>query len=460
MNITKTFCDFDFSKVSLANPVRMQGGSYYSKILLNDAQIFFVQTPKCKTKNGIIETGKRIYTDILLQQEQSDIIQFILDIETHIKKILQEKNNEWFENSMDDDDIEYFFNTNLKTYKQQSYLFRTFITNSRSLTHLHNIQIYDDTDEEKSFNDVKDKSIISIVHFKGVKFTSSSFHIDVELKQVMIINDEPIFSKRLIKPNVSLNEPYTPNTSETSEVTNDNMRSLEVNTTISSDNLEQNEIKLSDEHTSAFLINDVSNNMSNIDIELSLNKNSNVYKPVDNIDYIKDNNYVNHKNNEVENNANQNEHAEIENNDNQAENNANQNEHAEIENNDDEIENNDNEHENENTENITSYSRLDLEEHTNLSTIDSKHPQINDELREYTIDVSDSDSIKLKTPNEVYYEIYKKAKQKAKDSKKQAIIAYLEAKHIKNTYMLEDFDDSSSDEDFDNFSEMSYEDLE
>ena len=77
---------------------------------------------------------------------------------------------------------------------------------------------------------------------------------------------------------------------------------------------------------------------------------------------------------------------------------------------------------------------------------------------------SDLETIRLKKPNQVYYEIYKAARKKAKDAKKQAIMAFLEAKNIKKTYMLEDLDDSedsdNSDMDIDNLSEISENDLE
>ena len=59
----------------------------------------------------------------------------------------------------------------------------------------------------------------------------------------------------------------------------------------------------------------------------------------------------------------------------------------------------------------------------------------------------------LKKPNEVYYEIYKIAKDKAKQHKKAAITHYLEAKKIKNTYLLDDLDnsdESTDDDDNDN----------
>ena len=64
------------------------------------------------------------------------------------------------------------------------------------------------------------------------------------------------------------------------------------------------------------------------------------------------------------------------------------------------------------------------------------------------------DSITLKKPNQVYYEIYKKAREKAKEAKKEAILAFLEAKNIKKTYMLDDIDESDSDNEDFNISEI------
>ena len=60
-----------------------------------------------------------------------------------------------------------------------------------------------------------------------------------------------------------------------------------------------------------------------------------------------------------------------------------------------------------------------------------------------------SDSISLKNPNEVYYEIYNIAREKAKQCRMKAIEAYLEAKQIKTKYMLHDLDDSESSDDDD-----------
>jgi hypothetical protein len=54
----------------------------------------------------------------------------------------------------------------------------------------------------------------------------------------------------------------------------------------------------------------------------------------------------------------------------------------------------------------------------------------------------------LKSHETIYLEIYRKAKQKAKEIRKNALEAFLEAKNIKVKYNLTNIvSDSSSDED-------------
>lgn len=65
--------------------------------------------------------------------------------------------------------------------------------------------------------------------------------------------------------------------------------------------------------------------------------------------------------------------------------------------------------------------------------------------------IPDDDSIIIKNRNEVYYKLYKEAREKAKQAKKDTLVAFLEAKRIKKEYMLDDDSDDSFDETFRNF---------
>ena len=62
--------------------------------------------------------------------------------------------------------------------------------------------------------------------------------------------------------------------------------------------------------------------------------------------------------------------------------------------------------------------------------------------------IINSEPIELKTHDTIYLEIYNKAKQKAKEIRRNAIQAFLEAKNLKIKYNLNAIDDSSSDEEY------------
>ena len=72
-----------------------------------------------------------------------------------------------------------------------------------------------------------------------------------------------------------------------------------------------------------------------------------------------------------------------------------------------------------------------------------------DELEEVNLTFDEDDAITLKNPNEIYLDIYRQAREKAKKAKQEAIKAYLEAKRIKELYMLEIVDSSEDESDSD-----------
>ena len=84
---------------------------------------------------------------------------------------------------------------------------------------------------------------------------------------------------------------------------------------------------------------------------------------------------------------------------------------------------------------------------------DEEDEDDSNELQEIKLSIKDiNDEISLKKPDEIYYEIYKVAREKAKHMKKVALEAHLEARNIKTKYMLDDLnysDDDLSESDFD-----------
>jgi hypothetical protein len=99
---------------------------------------------------------------------------------------------------------------------------------------------------------------------------------------------------------------------------------------------------------------------------------------------------------------------------------------------------------NTNNNSKTTSSSLEI----NFEELENIHQENPNELSEFNIDIdleNNLESMTLKKPNQVYFELYKEARNKAKLAKRNAILAYLEAKNIKKTYMIENINDSDSD---------------
>ena len=367
-NIIEPTMDYDFTKIYFGPPSTLAGGAYFAKIMHGVNKPLLIQTPKSLTKQGFIKNGKKVYTDLMFDNNDTVFINWIENLETKCQELVYLKRDSWFQSKLEKDDIETAFTSPFKIFKSgKYYLLRV---NVKS-----NITIYDEMDKIiQSDTITNDKPILSILDIQGLKFTSRNFQIEIELKQCMVVNPDPFLDECFIKKPNKKQQIKEENIKE--ELPND------------LDNI----IKQSLEDLK---VKDTINNVEPepIDLEVVFDK------PLE-----KQTNKNNNKNN-----------IELE--------------EANI---------------------VLDVEDLDVEE---LITED---PSI---LKE--VDLSSSldntlETLQLKKPNQVYYEIYQKARENAKDAKKNAILAYLEMKNIKKTYMLNDIDESDSEfEEFASSSEIS-----
>jgi hypothetical protein len=312
------------------------------------------------------------------------LIRWFENLEETCQKLIFDKSEAWFQNSLDKNDVETAFNSVLRIYKSgKYYLLRTHIKNS--LNNEPSIKIYNENEYPLTMNDINtNTNLISILEVQGIKFTSRNFQIEIELKQVMVLDDQPIFDNCLIKSSKKNNLDINSNT----------IKTLETN---SEDNPKNNLISL-EENFSNTQINVEDIIMDNIDKTIENSPEETIEETnKDNIEDIEDSK-VNKETNII----------------------------------------------------------LDFEDLNNEDLI-------NEDLKEVELNIdleNNLETLSLKQPNEVYYELYKQAREKAKIAKKAAIVAYLEAKNIKKTYMLDNIDnDSDIDAEIDDISESELEEL-
>ena len=377
---------FDFSKLSLAHPTGIQGGAYFTK-LLHDGKPLYIQTPKSLTKQGFVKNGKKIYCDLMFDVNDETFINWIENLEVKCHELIFEKSDAWFQNSLDLNDIETAFNSLLKSYKSgKKYLVKANVK-VNSLTNNPIIKIYNESETQLTIDDVNhETNIISILEVQGIKFTSRNFQIEIELKQTMVLNTDKIFESCLIKKKSTNPDSNQQNVGDFEKV----------NSEINSETTQKTNLP-------ELLIEDLEK--QNAESESELEKDKNNFLEILNVEGNKN----------VEENIH-----EIDN----------KNE-TELENYNKDENTCDNKIESENSQNLqtTNYQSLTLEDFDIVPV-------------ELNIDNENLETITLKKPNEVYYNLYKAAREKAKNAKKEAVLAYLEAKNIKKTYMLEDIDSS------------------
>lgn len=410
--------DFDFSKINLGNPTLIHGNNYYTKINIGTYdKNLYIQLPKCKTKQGIVNTNNKCYCDLVYNASDSNIIKWFENLENYFQNQIFKKRDLWFQTDINIDDLQELMTPIMRTYKSgKNILIRTFIKNNKC-------SLYDENEKLLSLENLNNENeIIPLILINGIKFSSKNFVTDILLPQLMIITPQEELEKScLIK---SKNNKEIP----TLATKKNNSLAIPENNTLK--NTENNE-----------------NNDSNDNLASAENNESN---ESNNTLENAENNGSNNSNDTLEN---------AENNENM-ENNDNNNSSDTLASTENNETNESNESNNilesmediESSKNKTNY----LEDSTICSNNNSKN-----EFRELDLNLlntlneygssSKTNEISLKTPNDIYYELYKTAIKKAKDIRKNAIEAFLQAKNIKTKYSLEDLDISDTDtEDYTN----------
>jgi hypothetical protein len=399
------------NNVTLSMPSSVQGGSYFTKIQYAKHPLY-MQTPKCVSKQGISTVGKKTYIELVISNEKDgEFISFLENLEKTCIDIIFEKRHLWFTDELEKTDIETAFASIIKSYKNgTSHLLKVNINNTSNhakhgigIGGLQTCFVFDENNNSLKFDDVKPETpLITIIEFEGIKFTSKSFQFEMNARQMLIIDEKPIFNSCLIKPKKKDDEQY-----KFDERTND-----------------KNDVDIKEP---TLLSTTIINSIASV---AAASQDDNAAS-----EGIKDEMKIEESESEPE---------------------------PEPE--PEPVENKKNE------ECLGELKIVKAAEGLEIKTSQTENKKVNqekieehdDELVEVNLELpqeldSGFEKIKLQNANEVYYKMYKEAKEKAKSAKKVAVEAYLAAEEIKFTYNLvdneSDSDDSSNEGESDSESE-------
>jgi hypothetical protein len=347
---------FKFDNLVLLKPTNISGSNYFIKYVLNEYPLY-IQSPKCKIKQGIQKGTKKLFCDLIFTNENDEFIQWLENLEKHSCKKIFENREKWFDTELDENDVEDMFLSPLKVYNSGK--FYKVRVNIPTVLGKCNLKVYDENENIVDYENIKENdNIISILEIQGIRCSPRSFQIDLEMKQLLVLKPIDLFEKCILIKKTGTND-----------ISNYPKEYLvDSESQIKEEKTEK--ISISNEETaSEHLIENINSLKKSEKIEEKVNDTQMIEQP------------------------------------------AIKTEKTEVNKNKDEIEE----------------IELSLEE------------------------IPEEDKVILKKRNDVYYEMYKEALKKAKIAKELALASYLEAKRIKNTYMLTDIEED------DNFENEEYE---
>ena len=331
---------FDFQKtISFTSPKSITGGNYFIKCLTPGQNPLYIQTPKGKSKQKWIKTGKKMYGDFVFTQDDESFLKWMEEFEAYCQKTLFEHRSEWFESELEMHDIENSFAASLKIYKSgKQHVLRANIPVRLGKCAL---KIYDEQEQEVDPETISENTnMIAILEIQGIRCSSRSFQLEYEVKQILVLNPVDIFEKCILLSKKSDQVPLT----------------KKEDTLIEKDTLEkekEKEKEKENEKVEVFVLEKKEENDLGI--------------------------------------------------------------------------------------------HLFQEEEVKEETVKEEVKDL--EVIELSIPAESSEEIiQLKKRNEVYFEMYKEAKQKAKMARAYALSVCLEAKRIKNTYLIDEVFDSEDEE--------------
>lgn len=386
---------FNFNNLNFLTPTVISGGNYFIKFRINNLPLY-IQPPKCKTKQSIIKTGKRMHCDLMFNNENEEFIKWMEDLETFCQKKIFENRSKWFETELDEEDIENSFTSPLKIYKSgKFYICRTFVP---TIMGVCSLKIYNENEQEVSLESIQENSnVMTILEIQGIKCSAKNFQIDIEVKQMMVLQPVDLFERCIFRPlnnsngNPADNLEQSPPSGAVSNLQQYKHKSVEPGDKEEEhyDNLDQ-EKTFSKEDETEFIHDSVVEPITEADTEMNTE-----------LETIKNP----EKNEQIE----------------------------------------------EPTKETKTQKEVFLEKPQTLINQEDGIMEV-----DFNLENLPEETVQIKKRNHIYYELYKEAKKKAKTARDLALSSYLEAKRIKNTYLLDEneTDESDLDENFKNMDNL------
>ena len=195
---------YDFTTLTCISPSSITGGNYFIRILKNPGQKpFYIKPPKCATKQGVVKAGKKLVCDLLFRHEDESFTEFLESLETYCRTQLFANKDKWFDSEMTENDIEEYLTPTAKLYKSGK------LHSVRVAVPIRlgkcSLKVFNEEQEDVPYETITENTqVMTIIEVQGIRCSARNFQLELEVKQMMVLNPVALFETCLFKTKSAL----------------------------------------------------------------------------------------------------------------------------------------------------------------------------------------------------------------------------------------------------------------
>jgi len=178
---TIPFKDVMIDNLIFKDPEKLDN-SYICNLYDNDDNLIYIQTPILKINNIVLSDDEN-YLDI--NTNNKHFIDFLLEMDENCIKSTFNNSERWFKKEIPYEAIENMYSE--KDIYESDNIYNIKL-NLPVINNKVQCNIFNENKEQININELNDKNIIMIMHFKGLRILKESFYLDFYINQIKIVN--------------------------------------------------------------------------------------------------------------------------------------------------------------------------------------------------------------------------------------------------------------------------------
>ena len=180
---TVSYKDVTIDNLKFTDPERIDN-SYICNLYNDDDKLLYIQSPVLKV-NDIVLSDDNNFIDV--NTNNKHFIDFLLDMDENCIKCTFNNSERWFKKEIPYDAIENMYSEKDIYEEDKKYQLKLELP---VIDNKLQCNVFNENKEIIDIDEIKNKNIVMIIHFKGLRILKNSFYLDLYVNQIKVINTD------------------------------------------------------------------------------------------------------------------------------------------------------------------------------------------------------------------------------------------------------------------------------